>query len=151
MSVEYNVDPDNIAQIKEILEKQLLIKKELIKLDEQVERIAAILEDDLHLVMMPKSDLLELLMCAICVYKLKNDEELLKKYKTLYTEYTTTSIYEEKAEEVLLSLIGVDKFELVVRKNLRDAYLTQNNKNSAELHEMIIAELSDRLESTEND
>lgn len=150
MSVEYNIDPDNIAQIKEILEKQLLIKKELIKLDEQVERIAAILEDDLHLVMMSKSDLLELLMCAICVYKLKNDEEQLEKYKALYTEYTTTRIYEEKAEEVLLSLIGVDKFELVVRKNLRDAYLSRNDKKSADIHEMIIAEISDRLESTEN-
>lgn len=27
MSIEYNVGPENIAQIKEILEKQLLIKK----------------------------------------------------------------------------------------------------------------------------
>lgn len=150
MSVEYNVDPDNIAQIKEILEKQLLIKEELTKLDEQVERIAVILEDDLHLVMMPKSDLLELLMCAICVYKLKNDQELLEKYKALYTEYTTTRIYEEKAEEVLLSLIGVDKFELVVRKNLRDAYLARNDKNKAELQATIIAELSERLEDNED-
>lgn len=29
MSIEYNVDPENTAQIKEILEKQLLIKKNL--------------------------------------------------------------------------------------------------------------------------
>lgn len=150
MSVEYNIDPDNIAQIKEILEKQLLIKKELIKLDEQVERIAVILEDDLHLVMMPKSDLLELLMCAICVYKLKNDEELLEKYMALYTEYTTTRIYEEKAEEALLSLVGADELELIVRKNLRDAYWTQGDKQNAEFQEDVIKELSKNKEGANN-
>lgn len=150
MSIEYKVDPDNIAQIKKILEKQLLIKEELAKLEEQVERNSVILEDDMHLVMLPKSDLLELLMCAICVYKLCNDEELVQKYKGLYTEYTTTNIYEEKAEEVLLSLIGVDKLELVVRKNLRDAYLAKEDVENADFQETLIAKLTERKEGTEN-
>lgn len=147
MSLEYKIDPNNIAQIREILEKQQLIKEKLTKLDVQVERLSIILKDDMHLAMIPKSDLLELLRCAVCVYKLKNNEELLKKYETLYTEYTTTSIYEDKAEEVLLSLIGTDVLELIVRKNLRDAYLSRNDKNNADFQATIISELSKKLEN----
>lgn len=116
-----------------------------------MERIAAVFDDDLHLVLLPKSDLIELLMCAIVIYKLSKNNDLLQKYKTLYTEYTTTSIYEEKAEEALLSLVGIDDLKLIVRKNLRDAYLTQGDQQNAGIQETIIEELLDKKEGVEND
>lgn len=150
MSFDYKVDPDNIEQLKEILEKEMLIRERLNELEEHVERFSAFLDDDVRLVMIPKSDLLELLTCAVYVYKLKKNEEEFEKYIALYVEYTTTSIYEEKAEETLLSLMGADKLELVVRKNLRDAYLAQDDKDNADFQATLIAELSERMEGTGN-
>ena len=141
MKQDYNIDPKILDDIKIILQKQLGIKEKTEKLVEKIVQLEYLLEDDMRGLMFPKQDLLELFSGAVFVFKLAKMREEAEKYEDIYNEYMTSNIYEEKAEAALLSVENDKEITLIIRKNLRDAYLASGDKENADIQEVLINEL----------